>query len=271
MCGYKSEAVGQKKLSFFSLTGASGFDLFSFDGSEKYVSTFVPPFDMVDGYESSYFYPTSEMREFTINFPLYTEVTELYVGVYDDAEILPPRQYKIEKPVVFYGSSITQGGFASRPGNAYESILSRRFDFDFINLGFAGRCKGEPEMAEYISKLDMSVFVCDYDYNAPTPEHLEETHANLYKTVRATHPELPVVFMTRPKINLSEKERERLEIIKATYEKAKANGDKNVYFIDGKKLMALAGTDGTVDNVHPNDLGFASMARAVGDILETIL
>jgi len=77
--------------------------------------------------------------------------------------------------------------------------------------------------------------------------------------------------MTRPKINLSEKERERLEIIKATYEKAKANGDKNVYFIDGKKLMALAGTDGTVDNVHPNDLGFASMARAVGDILETIL
>ena len=81
-------------------------------------------------------------------------------------------EYRIKKPVVYYGSSITQGGCASKPGSSYESILSRRFDCDYINLGFSGTAKGEDEIVDYIKGLEMSVFVMDYDHNAPTTEHL---------------------------------------------------------------------------------------------------
>lgn len=266
-----AKMTGIGKMPHFALTGSAGFDLYIFDGSERYVKTFVPPFNIQDGYESIVYFNSSKMREVTINFPLYSEVSDLYIGLRDGALVCEPKHYKTEKPIVYYGSSITQGGCASRPGNSYESIISRRLDADYINLGFAGNAKGEPEIAEYISKLDMSVFVYDYDHNAPTVEHLRNTHQKMYYTIREAKPNLPIVLMSRPKFHLTDGEKLRLAIIKETYENAKTSGDTNIYLIDGATLMAFAKDEGTVDDCHPNDLGFASMAKAVGDLLEKIL
>lgn len=259
------------KMPRCALTGSAGFDLYVRDDGEKYVETFVPPISIRDGYESVIYFPSEKMREITINFPLYSDVSQLHIGVSSRAEICPPTPYKTEKPIVYYGSSITQGGFASRPGNAYESVISRRFSCDYVNLGFAGSARGEEEMAEYISGLDMAAFVYDYDHNAPSVEHFQNTHDKMFRRIRKAHPDLPVIMMSRPKFYLTEEERQYLEVIQATYSQAKERGDENVYILDGPALMALAADEGTVDNVHPNDLGFASMAKAVGDILETIL
>ncbi len=265
----KMPSVG--KMPHFALTGSMGFDLYIHDEQEKYFGSFVPPFNAIDGYESMVSFSSSEMREITINFPLYSGVSELYIGLQDTACVQPPRPYAIEKPIVFYGSSITQGGCASRPGNSYQSVISRRFDCDYINLGFSGSAKGEPEIADYISGLDMSVFVYDYDYNTPTIEHLKATHEKMFQAIRKAHPDLPIIIMAAPKFYSEPLFEERSKIIEETYNNAKANGDRHVYFIDGKTLMAVAGNEGTVDSCHPNDLGFFSMAKAVGDVLEHIL
>ncbi|MBR7165893.1 MAG: hypothetical protein IKD18_06405, partial [Clostridia bacterium] len=201
---------------------------------------------------------------------LYSIVGELYIGLRKGASILPPAPYKIEKPVVYYGYSITQGGCASRPGTSYQSILSRRFDCDYINLGFSGNAKGEEAMGEYISNLEMSAFVFDYDYNAPSAEHLQNTHERMFLQIREKHKDLPVIILPRPKFYLNETDEKRRAIIRNTYLNARARGDENVYFIENRKLMELAGNEGTVDGAHPNDLGFASMAKAIGDVLETV-
>lgn len=259
------------KAPHFAMTGSSGFDLYVFDEKEKYAGTFMPPFDIEDGYESIVYFESAKMREVTINFPLYSEVSELYIGVNGASSVCSPTPYKIEKPIVYYGSSITQGGCASRPGSSYESIVSRRIGADFVNLGFSGNARGEGAIAEYISGLDMSAFVYDYDHNAPTPEHLESTHERMFCTVREKNPTLPILIMSRPKFYLTEDEKTRLEIIRKTYRNALNRGDKNVYMLDGKELMKMAGNDGTVDDCHPTDFGFASMAQAVGDVLEKIL
>ena len=256
------------KMPHFALTGSAGFDLYVYNGAQGYAGTFVPPFNIQYGYESIIYFNSTQMREITINFPLYSEVSELYIGLRDDANVCMPKRYKIEKPMVYYGSSITQGGCASRPGNSYPNIISRRFDADYINLGFSGNAKGETEIAEYISKLDMSVFVYDYDHNAPTVEHLKNTHEKMYRTIREANHDLPIILMSRPKLSLSDEEKQRYAVIKKTYEDAKAAGDTNIYLIDGGALMALAGDEGTVDGCHPNDLGFASMAKVVGELLE---
>ena len=265
----KMPAIG--KMPHFALSGSAGFDLYYCDESERYFRTFMPPFNIEDGFESILYFGCSNMRELTINFPLYSEISELYIGLSDGAYVGEPKGYKTDKPIVYYGSSITQGGCASRPGNSYESIISRRLDTDYINLGFSGNAKGEREIAEYISKLDMSVFVYDYDHNAPTAEYLKNTHEKMYRIIREAKPDLPIVLMSRPKFYLTDDEKLRLAIIKETYENAKTSGDTNIYLIDGAALMALAKDDGTVDHCHPNDLGFASMAKAVGDLLEKIL
>ena len=171
---------------------------------------------------------------------------------------------------MYYGSSITQGGCASRPGMSYQAIVSRRFDYDYINLGFSGNAKAEDTIIDYIKNLDMSIFIYDYDHNAPTVEHLANTHEKMFKAIREAHPNLPIIMMSRPKFKLTDLEEQRLEIIKTTYNNAIASGDKNVYLITGKELTALCGNEGTVDNCHPTDFGFASMAKAVGDVIEKI-
>ena len=165
------------KMSHFPRTGSGGVDMYA-DG--VYVKTFVPAFDITNGYESIFEFEKKEMREITINFPLYSEVKDLYIGLHNGADIKAAKPYKTDKPIVYYGSSITQGGCASRPGMSYEAIVSREFDCDYINLGFSGNAKAEDEIADYIKNLDMSVFVYDYDHNAPTTEHLKKTHERMF-------------------------------------------------------------------------------------------
>lgn len=253
------------KMPHFALTGSAGFDLYI---NERYYKSFVPPFDITDGYEGVIEFSSKKMREITINLPLYSDVNELYIGLSEKATVEKASEYRVEKPIVYYGSSITQGGCASRPGNSYQAIVTQKLGINHINLGFSGNAKAEKEISDYICSLDMSAFVFDYDHNAPTIEHLESTHERMFKEIRESKPNLPIIIMTRPKYDLTKEEKIRREIIKRTYENAKNNGDNDVYFIDGKSLMRLCHDEGTVDACHPNDLGFYSMAIAVIRVLK---
>ncbi len=255
---------GLGKMPHFALTGSIGFDLYV---NNYYAKTFVPPFYIKDGYESIFEFEKKEEREITINFPLYSNVSELYIGLQETSFLTEAKSYKNTKPIVYYGSSITQGGCASRPGMAYQSIVSRNFDYDYINLGFSGNAKAEDEIIEYIKNLGMSIFVYDYDHNAPTVEHLAKTHEKMFKAIREKNPLLPVIIMSRPKHFLTEEEKTRRSIIETTYLNAVAAGDKNVYFIDEEALTDLCKDSGTVDNCHPTDFGFASMAKALTEVI----
>ena len=259
------------KMAHFALSGSCGFDMYSQnDGVSRYEGTFVPPYNVENDYESILDFEKCHERVITINFPLYSSVRKLYIGLQEGSILKPAPRYRVEKPVVYYGSSITQGGCASRPGCSYQSILSRWFDCNYINLGFSGSAKGEDEIVDYIKRLDMSVFVMDYDYNAPSAEHLEKTHSRMFQRIRAAQPKLPILIMTRPKYYLTKIEEIHKEIIQNTYLSAKEQGDENVYFLDGRKLMEVVGDNGTVDNCHPTDSGFFSMACAIGQVLEGI-
>ena len=172
---------------------AVGFDLYrrlDTEEREKYVKSYIPPISMTKGYYSSYS-DDAGFADYTIYFPVYDTVCELYLGLKKDSEILSARPYKNEKPVVFYGSSITQGGGACRTGLAYESIISRELDTEFINLGFSGSARGEKPIVDHIAGLDMSAFVLDYDHNAYDTALLEATHLPFYRAVREKN-ELPL-------------------------------------------------------------------------------
>ena len=262
-----AEMAGVGKMSHFALCGSAGFDLYVKDIP---MGTFTPPFEIQDGYESVVELGAEEMREITINFPLYSHVKALYIGLSNRATVCAPQPYRFEKPFVSYGSSITQGGCASRPGMAYQAILSRRFDVDFINLGFSGSAKAEPEISEYIKKLPMSAFLYDYDYNANNAEYLEKTHERMFLEFRQAQPDVPVVFMSAPKYNLSEDLQRRREVVRKTYQNALAAGDNNVYLVEGPSLMAVYGDEGLVDGCHPTDLGFYSMAEGLNDVFRKI-
>jgi len=255
-----------------TLCGSVGFDLYEDKGvSSHYVGTFFPTYEAASEgkYEQILYLPDDGYRNFTINFPLYHNVESLHIGIKKGSSLQGGLEYACEKPVVYYGSSITQGGCASRPGNTYQSILSRRLNADYINLGMSGNGMGETAMAEYIASLSMSAFVMDYDHNAPTVEHLERTHRQFFDIVRGAQKDLPIIFISRPNFRADHIEDVLCRtIIHDTFVNAIKNGDKHVYFIDGAQFFAFDGGDGcTVDGIHPNDLGFMQMANGIEPVL----
>lgn len=219
-----------------------------------------------------YYGKQADEYEIELCFPLYNGVNALYIGVKNDCYIKQANSYNVEKPIVFYGSSITQGGCASHPGNEYTALVSRWLNADYINLGFSGNAKGERQMGEYLASLDASAFVIDYDHNAQSVKDLQETHYPLYEVIRKKRPQTPILFLSRPGFEYCAAGIERREVIKATYDCAVKNGDKNVAFIEGEKLFGEEDRDAcTVDNVHPTDLGFYRMAKTVLPTLKALL
>ncbi len=211
-------------------------------------------------------------NEITVNMPLFGNVIDVEIGLCRGAAVSSHTPYKHHTPVVFYGSSITQGACASRPGRCYESLISRKYDLNYINLGFSGACKAEDAIVDYLTTLEMSAFVSDYDHNCNGPEHLSETHWNLYRKIREKHPDIPYFMITKPDFRFDENDQMRRAVIMENYLKAYFAGDRNVYFIDGSAFFNGRPTcELTMDLTHPNDEGMAKMADYIGDVLSKVM
>ena len=258
------------RYSHMAMTATSGFDLFiDSEAGSRFHRPFKPDVNMEGGYESVLKFATREMRYFTINFPSYNPVDTLYIGLQQDAKVGEGKKYRSPLPIYYYGNSITQGACATRPGGAYPSIISRRMNLDFVNLGFSGSGRAEDLIANYMAEQKMLAFVCDYDHNAPDVEYLARTHCRLYKTFRAKNPDVPYIMISRPDYdNNVEESILRRNVIIDTYRYARESGDKNVWYIDGQGIFRGPDVDVcSVDGAHPSDVGFLKIADAVERIL----
>ncbi len=273
------------------MTTISGFDLYMGQGcAQEFVGVTRTPENTLEYTYPLFNWETSErrpcypkwdpldasgLREFTMNFPLYNGVTKVELGFMPGSRVEAPAPFTVQDPILFYGSSITHGACASRPGNAYFQILGRRLDANIIGYGFAGNCRAEPAMLDVINSFPapLSVFVYDYDHNATNSDFLQETHQKFFLGFREKHPDTPVIFMTRPDTDREiEAVEKRRAIIRKTFLDARAAGDQNVYFVDGKLFMGTYDRDiSTMDGTHPTDIGFLHMADAVEDTLRLAL
>lgn len=279
--------AGLCEMAHMPLSGSSGFTLLreEEDGRFTHVKTFMPDHtgNTKNGFEQAVFIcgentavvydkkDEGKMKNYILFFPLYNDVKSLSVGVAENAKVDHGKKYAPVKPILYYGSSITQGGCADRADNCYQAIISKRNNIDFINLGFSGSGRAEKIMCDYLANLNCSVFVCDYDHNAPDAVYLKETHYPLYETFRAKHLETPIIFISRPDTEHDFQAGKRFEVIKETYERAKKNGDDNVYLIDGGKFFEKERDACTVDGCHPNTFGFFKMANVIGECLQAVL
>ena len=204
-------------------------------------------------------------RDVEIYMPLYGGVSELWIGTEEGASRDSPKDYKHEKPIVIYGSSITQGACASRPGNDFAMRLSRMLDADVLNLGFSGNGNAEPAMLEYLASLDASAYIFDYNYYSDRPERILPKHYDIYATLRRAHPTVPILMIDKPSVLFAGDDyRIRSEMIRETYERARGEGDVHVAMMDAMELFGERDADScVVDTDHPNDLGFYRMAESI--------
>lgn len=249
-----------------SIRAASGLDVYYGTGKDARFGGFVSPehYEQVMTPLEKKLEKGAGLDTVTINLPRNEQLAFLEIGLAQESTV-SAAPYTRQGEIIFYGSSITEGGCATRPGTAYTHMLSRWLDIDFRTYGFSGSAKGELDFAAYIADHDnMSLFVYDYDHNSPSPEHLAATHEPFFKVVRGAHPTLPIIMMSRPDFTGSTTDVARRSVVLKTYLNALESGDENVYFIDGEDFFFEdAREESTVDGCHPNTLGFYSMAKRI--------
>lgn len=254
---------------------SSGFSLSEVvEGKYFHIGNITPDKGLTEPYryEKGLDLAGGELHTYVLFFPMYSGVRSLTVKLDRGAAVAPANIYCRELPIVYYGSSFTQGACASRCDNMYQAYISERFGLDFVNFGFSGNALAEQTVAEYLSRVPASVFVCDYDYNAPNAEYLKKTHRNLYLTYRKHNPKTPIIMMSAPAGSRTFGSGERAGIIRATCLYARRNKDPNVYFLNGDRYFPSDVREHCqVDGVHPTDLGFYFMYKTLARTVFKIL
>ncbi len=246
-------------------TAVSGIDLYLKDENNKWIfAGNGRPHSLSNETRFS----LSGHRAYLIYLPLYNGIKSMEIGIPRNRSFSQPQLNKKKKPVVFYGTSITQGGCASRPGMAATSIVGRELGVPIINLGFSGAGKMEPEMAELISELDASLYVLDCLWNM-SDQMVKERVVPFVLKLRRTKPNTPVVLVEDSNyLNISPTGKGRL--LREAYNNLISQGDKNLYFLSNKNMLGSDG-EGTVDSVHPNDLGMLRQADVFTKFLTPLL
>lgn len=212
---------------------------------------------------------TPARREYLLYLPLYNGVQEVKIGVPTGVELQAgPKRPGQTKPVVFYGTSIVQGGCAARPGMSYPAILGRRLDVPTINLGFSGSAQCEPEMARLLAELDPAVFVLDPLPNM-SAEMVNGRFEQFVGILREARPQTPIVLVEHLEYTDGEfvgSRREKVAAANAALrtirQRLVQSGQKRIFLVTGDKLIGHDG-EATVDGTHPTDLGFLRMADAL--------
>ena len=213
-------------------------------------------------------------KEFLLYLPCWSEVTMFEIGVDKDATIEPltePFRHKI----VAYGSSITHGASASHPGMTYPARLSRNLGLDIVNFGFSGQCKMQPQFTDFLVKVEADAFIFDTFAN-PTADEIAERLDDFVARMVAAHPGKPLIFLRtfhsadefydlKRKARFANKvavTREKMAVLTKKY--------KDVYYLD-EEYATGRDCNSTIDNGHPNDLGFDRVIKVYQPKIAKIL
>lgn len=275
----KWESLFGVVMNHMAPTGIRGLDLYALeDGRWRYVSCARPSVEKITEFRIVG-NMTSEYREFILYLSLYDGLKSLEIGGDEGAVFTVPEidSPKREKPIVFYGTSILQGGCVTRPGMAFTSIISRELDREVFNLGFSGNAKLDMEIAGYMATVkDPGVFVLDYVPNC-TAEMIDADAEKFFRIIRDAHPDVPVIMIELPYYPTKDYDRKRFEESKdrnaaqrRLYDKLKKAGEKKLLYIESDRLLDGC-KDATVDGVHYTDLGSVIHAEAILPVIRKAL
>ena len=274
------------RMDHMTPVGSMGFDLYTGSGSEKFYSRSTRFEQRCSEYLVTIFGPKTDaekkMREFTLHFPLYSGVKSFVIGLTSGASVESPSPWMDPRPIVVYGTSIQQGGCASRPGMCHTNRMSRLLNRPFINQGYSGSGKGEPVMAKLLAEIeDPAMYVLDYTANAGL-NGIRNTLSEFIRILREKHPVTPILMVssypyaselaftretgtpTAERIGVTEVYRKQLET-------SRSEGDENIYFLDGMTLLGEDPEECTVDGIHATDLGFYKISNAMAPVIRKIL
>ncbi|MCE4562992.1 SGNH/GDSL hydrolase family protein [Maribellus sp. CM-23] len=272
--GAKWEVTGDVVMNHFTMTGIKGLDLYCLENGKWQFVNSARPTGKTSQVVIIQNMPEGE-KEYMLYLPLYDGLAQLEIGVLPSAEIKAPvvNSPQTGKPVVFYGTSITQGGCASRAGMAYPNILSRMLDREIINLGFSGNGKLDYEVAEAMATIDASCFVIDCLPNV-TADLMKEKYDRFLEIIREKKPATQIIMVENilyPHMyfdqNVHKAVVDKNITLKQIFDAQKKKGDQNIYYVKADDLIGHS-QETTVDGVHLTDFGFVQLADQLYPVLK---
>ena len=272
-------------MSHMPATGVSGLDLYSKSSDGKWLWN-QGKFSFGDTIQYHYknIVPKESYHkvgsEYHLYLPLYNSLEWLEIGVLEN-DLFKPLALRKEKPIVVYGTSIAQGGCASRPGMAWTSILERKMDRPLINLGFSGNGRLEEELIDLICEIDAKIYVLDCLPNLKpnktrSLEDVGQRIISAVKKIRKNHPTTPILLVEHPadrngatnmdldnyKGDLNRKTRETISYLKDS-------GVTNIHLLS--KAEINLNINDFVDGNHPSDMGMMKYALAYEKSIRKII
>lgn len=282
--GVKYELLWNTHLIHMADTGLKGTDLYILEGDSvwRHVNTNRPYVNNKEEkiVESTYVERLDgKMHEYMIYFPLYDGVNELWVKVDSDAVITPgnPEIISTERKIVAYGTSILQGGCASRTGMCGTNIIGRELNAEVVNIGISGEGKQDQCMARAMNQIpDVDLFLLDPVPNC-TEMQCDTLTYDFVKILADAHPNTPIVMLAGPLYPYYRYDSmfnkylpAKNDAYRRNYQRLKDEGYTNLYFIESEGLDGPE-DDGTVDGIHLTDLGFRHYADFLLPKLREIL
>jgi hypothetical protein len=259
-----------------SMLACAGIDLYQGTAPNMDFWAASIPTKALEPYVHTYFENLDKkQRHFTLYLPVYATLTSLEIGIDPDASIQSADTFKNKKPIVFYGTSITQSGCASRGSNGFVPIIGRRLNTQVVNLGFSGSGCGEPELAQLITEIDAACYVVDSVANMNI-DIMNQRYEKFITILRTAKPNIPIVLMTRvhfahESFKGSDYANSLNEVVMKTYKKFVSKGDKNIHLFDTAAIIKPGRDHPSVDGIHLNDQGFKLIADNLAPTLQKII
>lgn len=262
-------------MNHMSPLGESGFDLYILKDEEFIFYDSIRPFPRQKNIIISINLPKFEHHVVMMYTPNYARILNASLHLKDDIYIHPYNPH-YQKSIFFYGTSITQGACASRPGMSYTNQIARNLKIEIINMGFSGNGLGELSVAAVTHKLPkLNMVIIDYEANAGAVGKLKETLIPFIKCIRKVHSNIPIVMIgripfTRELFDFDDHKKRQDH---KTYQSEVANIPdlQPLHFIDGEQLISIDEHEVTVDGIHLNDLGMTLFAQRLAPLLNKLI
>ena len=272
----KWESRYNNHMNHMTDTGVRGLDLYCWEGKDgwRFVNS-ARPGSKKSNQATVIANMTPAEREYMLYLPLYDGLTSLAIGTDSLAGIGQPQLDcpVRNKPIVFYGTSILQGGCASRPGMAHTNILSRRLNRECINLGFSGNGLLDLEVARIIAQVDAAAFVLDFVPNASVAQ-MKERMETFYRIIRDKHPDTPIIFIEDPMFThtrydqrIAKEVKQKNKTLRQLFDRIrKERHDKHMLWVSSRNMLGNDG-EATVDGIHFTDLGMMRYANLLYPVI----
>ncbi|GJM63382.1 SGNH/GDSL hydrolase family protein [Persicobacter diffluens] len=275
--GLEWEVLNDRVFNHMSYTGIKGFDLYVWDEGRWMFLNSGRPTGKLSKVMVEQDLATNGMREYLLHFPLYDGLQNLKIGINAEAKIRRPKEEIIqqEAPVIFYGTSITQGACASRPGMAYPNIIRRELNREIYNLGFSGNGKLDLEIAELIAQKAAAAIVIDCVPNC-TPTDINDRLFRFVEIIKSKQPETPIIFVENViyppmqfKPTLSEWVAAKNEAYLNQYKRIqKAWPQAEFKYLKANTLLK-GDMEHSVDGIHLTDYGFMQLSERLLEVIQS--